>query len=111
MKSAYRVPIRRSDSEVQTMPRGILVAAAFDYHHSLLPLHLVATLHSPPCFSFDQLAGAARYVPPFASSAQAVRAVLFAMATVTIRVGLRISSDLTQAPVLVLIVSARRVTG
>ena len=42
--------------------------------------------------------------------AQAVRAVLLAMATVTSRVGLRPMSDLTQAPVRVSVVSARRVT-
>ena len=42
--------------------------------------------------------------------AQAVRAVLLAIATVTSRVGLRPSRDLTQAPVRVSVVSARLVT-
>ena len=42
--------------------------------------------------------------------AQAVRAGLLAMATVTSRVGLRPMSDLTQAPVRVSVVSARLVT-
>jgi hypothetical protein len=39
-----------------------------------------------------------------------MRATLLAIATVTIRVGLRSRRDLTQAPVCVSVVGARRVT-
>ena len=56
------------------------------------------------------MAGVALYDSPFTMSAHAVRAVLLAMATVTTRAGLRSNSDLTQAPVRVSVVGARRVT-
>ncbi len=49
-------------------------------------------------------------ISPFDSNAQATRAVLLAIATVTSRFGLRSRSDLTQAPVRVSVLGARRVT-
>ena len=95
MKSACRVPIRPARFEPLTAPRGVPAAVPFDHHHSLLPLHLfIAAFAAIGCF-FDQIAGAALYLSPFASSAHAVLAVLLAMATVTSRVGLRLSRDLT----------------
>jgi hypothetical protein len=58
MKSACRVPIRVSDFEVQTVPRGVPAAVPFNHHHSLLPLHHFIAAFATICCFFDQVAGA-----------------------------------------------------
>ena len=59
MKSAYRVPIRLSDFDALTVPRGVPAAVPFDHHHSRLPLHLIAAMSGAACPSVVQMAGAA----------------------------------------------------
>jgi hypothetical protein len=54
--------------------------------------------------------GEARYVSPRIRTAQAMRAVLLAIATVVTRAGLRSRSDRTQVPVFVVLLSALRMT-
>jgi len=76
--------------------------------------HIALTVRSSsawlPRFVSTHAIVGARYVSPRASTAQAIRALLLAMATVTTRAGLRSSSDRTQAPVADVLELARRMT-
>jgi hypothetical protein len=110
MKSACRVPITLSSFEALTAPRGVPVAVPLDHHQSHLPSQFGAAARGcRGAYHLMQIAGA-RYVSPRASTAQAMRAVLLAIATVTTRAGLRSSSERTQTPVADVLEPALRMT-
>ena len=112
-RSAQRIPRTGSQSDERALrprqlPRGVPVAVLFDHHPSHLPLQSGVAADGCHCSGKFKPLAVARSSSWRIIMAQAVRAVLLAMATVTSRVGLRPRSDRTQAPVRVSVVSARR---
>ena len=51
MKSACWVPFRQASFDALTPPSNVPAAVSSDYHHSLMPLHLVSGTYLSPPFS------------------------------------------------------------